>query len=131
VDHAPLRGHTGTVPGARKHRSDGVESLAYGRTQGAAASPLGYSVGRLEEDSLVVTTTHLNWPFFHQLGVPQTENSVLVERLRASADGGRLDYELTVSDPAVFTEPVTGQRHWFYRPGEEIQPYDCTVRENR
>ena len=32
VDHAPLRGHTGTIPGARKHRSDGVESLAFGRT---------------------------------------------------------------------------------------------------
>ncbi len=32
MDHAPLRGHTDTIPGARKHRSDGVESLAYGRT---------------------------------------------------------------------------------------------------
>ena len=36
MDHAPLRGHKGTSPGACKHRSDGVESLAFGRTRGAA-----------------------------------------------------------------------------------------------
>ena len=44
MDHAPLRGHTGTIPGARKHRSDGVESLAYGRTLVAA-------LGARSEDS--------------------------------------------------------------------------------
>ncbi len=29
VDHAPLRDHTGTRPGARMHRSDGMEALLF------------------------------------------------------------------------------------------------------
>ena len=44
-----------------------------------------------------------------------------------SNDESRLNYEITINDPATFTEPVTlgGYRIWV--PGEEIKPYNCTL----
>jgi hypothetical protein len=95
---------------------------------GESASPLGNSIGRWDGATLLVTTTHLDWPFVHQLGIPQSRESVLVERFSPTEDGSRLDYELTITDPVNFTEPVTAEKYWLYIPGEEIRPYDCTLR---
>jgi len=94
---------------------------------GTPNSPLGYSIGRWDGDALVVTTTHLNWPWFNQLGIPQSEQSVLVETFTPTSDGSRLDYQLTVTDPVNFTEPVTLEKYWLYLPEEEIKPYNCTI----
>ena len=88
------------------------------------AGPLGYSVGYWESETLVVTTTNIDWPWFDQRGIPQ-ENLHLVERFTPSTDGRSLGYELTVTDPAIFTESVVLTRRWIYVPGEEIKPYDC------
>ena len=35
-------------------------------------SPLGYSVGRWENDSLIVTTTAIDWIYFDEIGTPQS-----------------------------------------------------------
>jgi hypothetical protein len=91
-----------------------------------ALSPLGYSVGTWDGTTLVVTTTHLNWPWFNQLGIPQSQESVLVERFTPAADGSRLDYDLTVTDPVYFTEPVLLERDWIYIPDAEVRPYECS-----
>ena len=88
-------------------------------------SPFGYSVGRWEGESLVVTTTHLDWPWFNQQGIPQSEDAVLVERFTPSGDGSRLDYELTSTDPATFAEPVTRRKQWLYLPDQQVRPYEC------
>ncbi len=93
---------------------------------GEARSPLGYSRGQWDGTTLDVTTTHLSWPWFNQLGIPQSPDSVLVERFSPTEDGSRLDYDLTVTDPINFTEPVTLEHYWLYRPEEVILPYDCT-----
>jgi len=93
----------------------------------AQSSPYGHSVGRWEGGSLVVTTTHINWPWFDQTGIPQTENVHVVERFTPSVDGRRLDYAATVTDRAIFTEPVVLERIWIYVPGESVEPYNCTV----
>ncbi|MDC0598360.1 DUF6152 family protein [Gammaproteobacteria bacterium] len=93
------------------------------------ASALGYSIGHWDENTLIVTTTHLNWAYFNQSGIPQSEESVLLEKFTPSADGSTLDYELLVTDPVNFTEPVTLSRNWLYIPDEELLPFDCTVRE--
>ena len=90
------------------------------------ASPLGHSVGRWEGSSLMVATTRLSWPYFNQLEIPQSEDSVLAERFTPTPDGSRLDYELIVTDPVNFLEPVTLSRHWLYLPDERIMPYRCT-----
>ena len=86
----------------------------------------GYSVGRWEGDTLVVTTTLLNSPWFSQSGIPQSTQATLSERFTPTADGSRLNYELTTTDPLSFTEPVTTRRQWLYLPDQEIRPYDCT-----
>jgi hypothetical protein len=91
-------------------------------------SPLGFSTGRFEGDALVVTTTRISWPYFSQLGIRQSPAVELVERFTPAADGSRLDYELTVTDPATFTRPVVLRQHWLWLPNVTLLPYECTVR---
>ncbi len=91
------------------------------------ASPLGYSVGRWEGDTLIATTTRIDWPYFDQSGIPQSEAVVIVEQFTPSSDGSRLDYKMTVTDPATFTEPVEQEKYWIWRPQETVEPFDCLV----
>ena len=97
-------------------------------------SALGYSVGRWDDNVLVVTTTRINWPYFKVFGLvaaPQSEEMGIIERFTLNQDQGELIYSFTASDPATFTEPVTAERYhvWRYRPGIEVQPYECTLDE--
>ena len=90
-------------------------------------SPLGYSTGRWDGTTLEVATTHVNWPYFSQLGIPQSPAVRLVERFSPTADGSRLDYEMTVVDPATFTKPVVLSQYWLWLPSVKLLPYNCTV----
>jgi hypothetical protein len=93
-----------------------------------APMPLGHSTGRWEGATLVVTTTRISWPFFSQLGIRQSPAVEIVERFTPAADGARLDYEMTVTDPATFTRPVVLKQHWLWLPNVTLLPYECTVR---
>ena len=75
---------------------------------------------------MVVSTTNIDWPWFDQSGVPQSEALALTERFTASADGRTLDYRVEATDPVVFTEAVVMEKRWTWVPGEEVKPYDCT-----
>ncbi len=96
----------------------------------AAATPMGYSTGRWDGETLVVTTTHVGWPWFDQSGVPQTEAVEFVERFAPSADGRILTYEIIVTDPETFTEPVLLERHWVWEPTLQRRPYNCVWERN-
>ena len=87
-------------------------------------SVLIFSVGRWDQTTLVVTTTHISWAWFDQAGIPQSEQSVSIERFMPTPDGSRLDYTVTVTDPVNFTAPVTLTRYWLDL-GETIVPYEC------
>jgi len=93
---------------------------------GAAPSPYGHSVGYWEHETLIVNTTDIDWPWFDQSGVPQSEALTLVERFSVSEDGQQLNYSVEATDPAVFTEAVAMEKRWISIPGEELKPYDCT-----
>ena len=94
----------------------------------APYSRLGYSVGRWEGDTLVVETNRINYPFFNDQGIPQSEAVEFVERFTLSEDETRLDWTATLVDPETFTEPVTmHDMHWEWIPANEIKPYDCVV----
>lgn len=95
---------------------------------GVPRSKLGYSIGRWEGDTLVVQTTRLNWPYFDVVGIPQSENSVLLERFTPSEDGSQLNYSLTVTDPANFTEPVTVSKFWVWYPEMTVEPFEFECR---
>ena len=91
-------------------------------------SPLGFSLGRWDGTALVVTTTRINWPFFSQLGIRQSSAVAIEEHFTPTADGSRLDYEMTVTDAATFTRPVVLRQHWLWLPSVTLLPYQCTVR---
>lgn len=96
-------------------------------SEGQPASPLGYSVGRWEGNTLVIETDKINAPFFDDRGTPQSEAVRIVERFTLSEDETRLDWLATVYDDATFTEPmVMPDLHWEWVPGESLKTYECT-----
>ncbi len=93
---------------------------------GTEPSLLGYSVGRWEDETLVVTTSLISWPYFDNIGTPQSDNAWMVEEFTVSEDQARLDYRFTFNDPVYFAEPAVYERYWLAL-GDEIEVYDCQV----
>lgn len=87
-------------------------------------SRLGYSVGRWEGRDLVVTTTLVNWPYFDNIGSPQSEAVEIVERFALNDDQTELAFRVTVTDPTTFTAPAVVDGRWLAR-GDTIARYDC------
>jgi hypothetical protein len=87
---------------------------------------LGRSRGHWVGDELHVTTRNIDWPYFDSSGTPQSDAIELYEVFSLSEDGSRLNYRLTATDPATFTEPVELDKAWMWRPGEVVKPYGCT-----
>jgi hypothetical protein len=90
-----------------------------------APSRLGYSTGRWEGNSLVVTTVAVDWGHFDTVGIPLSGDAVIVERFTPTELGDRLDYTMTVTDSATFTAPVELRSHWTYRPEIRLGIYEC------
>lgn len=89
-------------------------------------SPLGHSVGRWEDEhTLVVRTTRIDWLYFDQNGHRQSGDIETLERFTMDEAGSRLDYELTVTDPWLFTEPVVLRKAWQWVPGDQVLPFEC------
>lgn len=96
-------------------------------TENQPTSPVGYSIGRWEDTTLVVTTTRINEPFFDDIGTPQSEEIEVIERFILNDGEDRLDYRVVLTDPTVFTEPATHSGFWFWQPGEEIKRFECAL----
>jgi len=114
----------------RLEEYDTVRRLAMTNHDAARARPaslLGNSVGHWEDGVLVVETTAIDYPWFNKTGIPQSNAVQIVERFELTPDGSRLDYEMTVTDPATFTEPVVLTKRWGWRPNDEVLPYECLV----
>jgi hypothetical protein len=89
-------------------------------------SHTGYSRGRWEGAQLVVETTHL---------LPQAEGSRfasspamrIVERLslHESATGRQLINEVTITDPATYSQPITFRMVYRLAVGIEVGEYIC------
>jgi len=94
-------------------------------------SPLGYSVGRWEGDTLVVTTTHIDWPYLDPYGTPQSADVQYLERFELSDDQTMLNYSLTATDPVMFTAPIIMERQRRWTPGVEIPPFNCVAEWER
>lgn len=92
---------------------------------------LGRSKGKWEGDTLVVSTNRIDWPYIDPSGIPQGPSSSIVERFTPSSDGTRLNYTMTITDPATFTAPLELKRSWVWRSGETVKPYNCVERKAR
>jgi len=97
-----------------------------------APTPLGWSSGRWDGQTLVVTTRRIDFPYFQLYGlegVPQSREMTIVERFTPSADGTELTYDISATDPRTFTRTVTadGYRTFRWQPGFEFMPPDCVL----
>jgi hypothetical protein len=89
--------------------------LRYIYTDGRALPPngepvpwwYGYSVGRWEDDTLIVETNNLRDDGWLDVrGSPYTDQIKLTERFRRPSFG-RLEIDITVDDPKTYTKPFT------------------------
>ncbi len=114
----------------RQEEFDVVRTIHIGEQSAGmpAASPLGYSVGQWEDDStLVIRTTRIDWPYFNRVGVPQSDAVEVHERFVLDDEAGRLNYRISVTDPATLTEPYEYDALWVWEPNEVLGRYDCSV----
>ena len=91
---------------------------------GTAASILGNSVGKWDNGALVVKTTLVDWPYFDAIGTPQSNDVAIEERYRLSPDQTRLDFQVTITDPATLVGPAVVDSHWLAL-GATLQRFDC------
>jgi hypothetical protein len=99
-------------------------------------TPLGYSAGRWDGDALVITTTHIDWPYFELyglVGVPQSRAMRIVERFTPRDDNATLRYDFAATDPVNFTETVAYENYVTFRfnPSLDFLPYDCIEEDRR
>ena len=118
----------GNVISLKLEEYDAVRRIAL--TDDASAAPrgrpnLGRSTGGWDGETLVVNTTDIDYDYFNATGIPLGPDARIQERFTLNADGSRLQYAMTVTDPATFAAPVTLRKEWEWRPGEEVRPYDC------
>ena len=90
-------------------------------------SLLGYSVGRFEGNALVVETTGLSANILTTDGVPHSDRLTLLERYSLADDGERLDLEMTLLDPVMFTGPIVLTKAWLRTPDEAILAEACEI----
>ena len=88
-------------------------------------SNVGHSLGRWEGDDLIVHTSHVDHPTFDEGKTPQSDQATYLERFSTREDGEWLDYTFTITDPVMFSEPVTLEmpRQWI--PGVDLHLWDC------
>ena len=104
----------------------------YDRPEPILHTRMGYSAGHWEGDVLVIKTTHLrDYPYM--MRTPNSSAAMVNERMyiemRDNRDGGKdkwLVDELTLEDPALYTEPVkiSGAIKW--SPETPIMEYSCS-----
>src|SRR5262245_11729116 len=86
---------------------------------------LGYSIGRWEGDTLVVTTAGFNdKAWLDSAGHRQTESLRITERFRRR-DFGHMDFEITIDDPKVFTRPFTVKAERLLAPDTDLLEDVC------
>ncbi|HSG66949.1 MAG TPA: DUF6152 family protein [Gammaproteobacteria bacterium] len=91
----------------------------------APGSLLGYSVGRWEGDTLVIETERVDFPYLDDEGTPMSDQAHITERYTVSADGRRLDYTVSVTDPPNIVGTAVWDAFWTWVPGTVIRPFEC------
>ena len=91
----------------------------------------GYSVGRWDDDTLVVETNNLrgaetspNDGWLDVRGSPYTDQAKFIERIRRPTFG-KLEIDITVDDPKAYTRPFTVRVNQQSSPDEEIIEFIC------
>ena len=86
----------------------------------------GHSSAHWEGDTLVVETTHLVEQVDQRYA--HSDQAKIVERYSLSTDSRGtkvLTAEMTLTDPAFYTKPVTDTKKWAAVPNGHLLPYEC------
>ena len=85
----------------------------------------GYSTGRWEGDTLVVETGKLDEQVDQRY--PHSDQARIVERYTLSEEGGQrvLTAQMTMTDPAFYTAPVSETKRWSVVPNGFLMTYEC------
>ena len=85
----------------------------------------GYSTGRWQGDTLVVTTTNLrDGEWLDILGSPLTDAATVTERFHRPSFG-RMEIDITIDDPKAYTEPFTVRHNQDIMVDEELIEFVC------
>jgi hypothetical protein len=85
----------------------------------------GYSVGRWEDDALVVETTGFrDGGWLDIFGTPLTDAAKVTERFRRTSYG-RLEIDITIDDPKAYTRPWTVRVNQRIMPEQELIEFVC------
>jgi hypothetical protein len=97
----------------------------------ADESIMGYSVGHWEdENTLVVDTANINYPYFNRVGISSGPDLTVHERFILDDEAGSLQYFTTITDPWALTEPYTKELLWIWQPGTQLGTYGCQLSED-
>ena len=89
---------------------------------------MGYSVGRFEGNTLVVDTDRIDYPYFDDLGTPQSADLKVRERFTLLPDARRLTWTAEIVDPHSVHRNRRHEDRMAWIPGHEIKPFDCALK---
>jgi len=103
-----------------------------GHPEGSERFVTGHSIGRWEDDVLVVDTTNFtDHRSPYQIGVPSGVQKHVVERYRLIEDGTRIELSFLLDDPEYLAEPMSHSRELIYSPQMERFLFDCDPEATR
>jgi len=89
-------------------------------------SLLGHSVGRIENGELIVETAGVTPDRISDAtGAGHSGELTAVERYVVRDNPRRLELTMTLTDPAMFTEPLVVTKTWLYTPDVELVQDSC------
>lgn len=91
-------------------------------------SKLGFSVGRFEDDELIVETTNFvadRWGT--HTGIDSSTEKHLTERFKLTDGGTHLLAHITVADPVYLAEPITFLHRWKKLAERPVIQAPCTM----
>ncbi len=100
--------------------------------ENGARTRQGHSIGRWEDDVLVVDTVQFeNLRSGNGGGVPSGAQKHVVERYALSDDGTHIVIDIFLEDPEYLAEPFTATVEWNYAREFELYRYDCDPETSR
>ncbi len=86
----------------------------------------GHSIGRYEGRTLVVETVDVAANIAEDnLAIHNSDQASSIERYTLSEDGTRLHLQFTLTDPVMYTEPLTFERTRLFTPDVSLEDAPC------